>query len=64
MNFISWCISKADAHFIDLTDQDKIMFLLKLDNDITSQIIACVFLWYSIFAVKDHDKFGRVLRTL
>ena len=33
-------ISQTDANFVNLTDHDKIMNLLKLNNDDTAQIIA------------------------
>ena len=33
-------ISQTNAHFASLSDYDKIMYLLKLDNDNTSQNIA------------------------
>ena len=33
-------ISENDATFINLTDHDRTLYLLRLDNDNTSQIIA------------------------
>ena len=33
-------ISQTNANFVNLTDHDKIMYLLKLNNDGTAQIIA------------------------
>ena len=33
-------ISKTDPNFVNLTEHDKIMYLLKLNNDDTAQIIA------------------------
>ena len=33
-------ISQTDANFVNLTDHDKIMYLLKLNNEDTAQIIA------------------------
>ena len=33
-------ISQTDSHFVNLADQEKLMYLLKLDNNNTSKIIA------------------------
>ena len=33
-------ISQTDSHFVNLADQDKIMYLLKLHNNNSSKIIA------------------------
>ena len=33
-------VSENDANFINLTDHDRTLYLLRLDNDNTSQVIA------------------------
>ena len=32
--------SQTDSHFVNLADHDKMMYLLKLDNNSSSKIIA------------------------
>ena len=40
-------ISQTDSHFANLSDNDKIIYLLKLDNDNTSQFITkCTYLMF------------------
>ena len=42
-------ISQTDSHFVNLADQDKIMYLLKVENNNTSKNIAkCTYLMFHI----------------